>query len=177
MSDKGTPAERGEAATRPASPSPEADEPSRAAAPPDPREALLAEQFGARIAGFEAVTGYCAVVVSAARLEEVARELKEASGYNFLRCLTGIDRGDHLEVVYNLMNLGTKEELLLKVKLPRESPEVPSVAALWPTANWLERETYDLFGIHFQGHPDLRRILLPDDWEGHPLRKDYEYRG
>lgn len=144
--------------------------------PPHPLEAPLKERFGDKITGFDVVKGHCAAVVRPQDLEGLVRQLKEESGYNHLRCITGLDRGDRLEVAYNLMCLQTREELVLKVKLDRESPKVPSLCSLWKTADWLERETYDLLGIEFEGHPDLRRILLPDDWEGHPLRKDYDYR-
>lgn len=87
----------------------------------------------------------------------------------------------HLEVVYHLSSITKKHTLVVKVKLPRwkddiegELPEVPSVAGVWRTADWHERETYDLSGVVFTDHPDLRRILCPEDWVGHPLRKDYE---
>ena len=86
-----------------------------------------------------------------------------------------------LEVIYNLYSLPLNHSLMLQVKLPREQPIIPSVTEIWKGANWHEREAFDLFGITFEGHPDLRRILLPDDWEGHPLLKDYQqqeyYRG
>jgi NADH-quinone oxidoreductase subunit C len=111
-----------------------------------------------------------------------------------LHCITGVDyfepdpkkasKNDwqpHLEVVYHLSSLVTKTTLVLKVILPRwkndtpgELPEVPSVAGVWSTADWHEREVFDLSGVRFIGHPDLRRILCPEDWVGHPLRKDYE---
>ena len=88
----------------------------------------------------------------------------------------------HLEVVYHLQSFTHKHRFTLKVSLPRwkdgkvgDLPEVPSVAGLWRTADWHEREVYDLCGVHFTGHPDLSRILLSEDWVGHPLRKDYEF--
>ena len=87
----------------------------------------------------------------------------------------------HTEVVYHLFSMKHKHSLVLKVILPRwkddkpgELPEVPSVSGLWSTADWHEREVYDLSGVYFTGHPNLRRILCPEDWVGHPLRKDYE---
>jgi NADH-quinone oxidoreductase subunit C len=114
--------------------------------------------------------------------------------FNLLCCISGVDYFEpdpkkaaktgwtpHLEVVYHLWSIPNKCSLVLKVVLPRwkddkegELPEVPSVAGVWRTANWHERETYDLVGVRFTGHPDFRRILLPEDWAGHPLRKDYE---
>ncbi|HZG58824.1 NADH-quinone oxidoreductase subunit C, partial [Paenibacillus sp.] len=93
---------------------------------------------------------------------------------NYLRNLSGVDQETHLEVVYHLLNLTTKREVCVKVKADRERPVVPSVTPLWSTADWNEREVYDLLGVDFPGHPDLRRIMMSDDWVGHPLRKDYE---
>ncbi|TMW72174.1 NADH-quinone oxidoreductase subunit C [Alteribacter natronophilus] len=93
--------------------------------------------------------------------------------FNFLSCLTGIDYEEHMEVVYNLYSIPHNQYLYVKVKTPRDNPEVQSVQPVWKTADWLERETYDLLGISFPGHRNLKRILLEDDWEGHPLRKDY----
>jgi len=97
--------------------------------------------------------------------------------FDSLSCLTGVDNGPEentVEVVYNLYSIPFDLHLMLKVSLDRDNPSVDSVAQIWRTANWHEREAYDLLGIHFNGHPDLRRILLPNDWEGHPLRKDYK---
>ncbi|RAV17356.1 NADH-quinone oxidoreductase subunit C [Paenibacillus contaminans] len=93
---------------------------------------------------------------------------------NYLRNLSGVDMETHLEVVYHLISLNSKEEYTVKVKTNRDEPTVPSVTPIWSTANWNEREVYDLFGIDFPGHPDLRRIMMSDEWVGHPLRKDYE---
>ncbi|WP_281883165.1 NADH-quinone oxidoreductase subunit C [Paenibacillus sp. YYML68] len=93
---------------------------------------------------------------------------------NYLRNVSGVDMETHLEVVYHLISLTSKREYAVKVKTDRTSPSVPSITPVWATANWNEREIYDLLGIDFPGHPDLRRIMMPDDWIGHPLRKDYE---
>lgn len=79
-----------------------------------------------------------------------------------------------LEVVYNLYSYETRQHLSLKCRLPREAPALPSATPLWPGADWLEREVWDLFGVRFEGHPNLRRLLLPEGWVGHPLRKDYD---
>lgn len=104
--------------------------------------------------------------------------------FDMLSCLTAIDNGPEagtLDVVYNLYSIPFNHHLALKVTVPRDGGEVDSVEEIWKTANWHEREAYDMFGIRFAGHPDLRRILMPADWEGHPLRKDYQqqeyYRG
>ena len=104
--------------------------------------------------------------------------------FDSLSSITGIDNGvesNQMEVVYSLYSIPNDLHLMVKVILNREKPVVASLCSIWKAADWHERETYDLLGIHFKGHPDLRRILLPADWEGHPLRKDYEeqtyYRG
>lgn len=93
---------------------------------------------------------------------------------------TGVDRfplEPRFEVNYHLVSLHRRERVRLKVRVSTADPVVESVTSVWPTANWHEREIYDLFGVRFEGHPNLRRILLPDDWEGHPLRKDYPTEG
>lgn len=97
--------------------------------------------------------------------------------FDQLACLTGIDNGPEvniMEVIYALNSLPKSHRLTLKVELPRDKPEIESVSSIWRTANWHEREAFDLLGIHFKNHPDLRRILMPTDWVGHPLRKDYQ---
>ncbi|QHW32552.1 protein NuoC [Paenibacillus rhizovicinus] len=93
---------------------------------------------------------------------------------NYMRNLSGVDYETHLEVVYHLVSLQSGQEITVKVKTNREAASVPSVVPVWETANWNEREIYDLLGIDFPGHPDLRRIMMPDNWVGYPLRKDYE---
>ncbi|MCD6310725.1 MAG: NADH-quinone oxidoreductase subunit C [Candidatus Eremiobacteraeota bacterium] len=93
--------------------------------------------------------------------------------FNFLNFVTAIDRDKTIDVVYMLSSIPMKHRVLLKVSLSRQDPQVDSVSGIWPTANWHEREAYDLFGIKFNGHPDLRRIMMFDNWKGYPLRKDF----
>jgi NADH-quinone oxidoreductase subunit C len=100
--------------------------------------------------------------------------------FSFLSDITTLDRfplEPRFEVNYHLLSIDRRERLRLKVRLAGADCVVPSVTSVWPTANWHERENYDLLGIRFDGHPDLRRILMPDDWEGYPLRKDYPVEG
>ncbi|MFQ5675987.1 MAG: NADH-quinone oxidoreductase subunit C [bacterium] len=117
------------------------------------------------------------IKVNPARIFEISKFLNDDAELNFrsLMCLSGLDYGaeDNLGVVYNLHSMKKKHKIAIRVDLPRENPKVPSVETIWRTADWHEREAYDLFGILFEGHRDLRRILCPDDWEGYPLRKDY----
>ena len=157
----------------------------------------LQQKFGQGITGWnlEAIDPWIEVAPDA--LVPVCRYLKEEPSlqFNMLNCITAVDyfepdpkkakKGDfepHLELVYHLWSIPNKRSLVLKVMLPRwkddqvgQLPEVPSVSCVWRTAEWHEREVYDLSGVMFTGHPDLRRILLPEDWEGHPLRKDYQF--
>lgn len=116
------------------------------------------------------------LVVKSERWYSAAETLKgnPELAMNYLRNLSGVDQETHLEVVYHLINLTTKQEICVKVKTDREAPVIPSVTPIWSTANWNEREVYDLLGIAFPGHPNLVRIMMSDDWVGHPLRKDYE---
>ena len=156
----------------------------------------LKEKFGDQITGVNVENIDPWIEVSADGLVDVCRFLRDQPDlrFNFLSCISGVDYfqpdpkkaekldgGPRMEVVYHLWSVAHKKSLVLKVMLPRwkdgqeeELPEVPSVSGVWSTADWHEREVYDLSGIRFVGHPDLRRILCPEDWEGHPLRKDYE---
>ncbi|MDX1618773.1 MAG: NADH-quinone oxidoreductase subunit C [Balneolaceae bacterium] len=116
---------------------------------------------------------------------EVSRYLRDDPELRLdtLCCLSGVHYPDDEQygVTYHLHSTKKGHSLTLKVRVSEEDPRVPSVESIWKTANWHEREAFDMFGIIFENHPDLRRILCPDDWEGHPLRKDYRqadsYRG
>jgi len=126
--------------------------------------------------------GETTVVVPRQHLVRVSEYLAGQPGllFSFLSDLTAVDRfplEPRFELNYHLLSLDRKERLRLRVRLPGAEPVVASVSAVWPTANWHEREAFDLFGIRFEGHPDLTRILMPDDWEGYPLRKDYPVEG
>jgi NADH-quinone oxidoreductase subunit C len=115
--------------------------------------------------------------ISADVIREVCLFLRddEKLGFDTLMCLSGVDyTGGKLGVVYHLHSMKHGHKITLKVDVPVSNPQCQSVEAVWKCANWHEREAFDLFGIVFDGHPDLRRILLPDDWEGYPLRKDYQ---
>jgi NADH-quinone oxidoreductase subunit C len=122
--------------------------------------------------------GQVSIRIEPARIVEICTFLRDDSetSFNYLSDLTCVHypmrQEAPLEVVYNLYSIPRNERLRLKVSIT-ESSGVDSVTSVWPSANWMEREVYDLFGVNFKNHPDLRRILLPPDWEGHPLRKDY----
>ena len=124
--------------------------------------------------------GELTVWVASEKLLEACRVLKNDLRFVRLSDVTAVDwfpREPRYEVVYHLHCLERKERLRLKVRLPGENPEVDSATAVWRSANWYEREVLDLFGIRFRNHPDPRRIMMPDDWVGHPLRKDYPVEG
>lgn len=105
------------------------------------------------------------------KLKEIFNFLK-VKGFKFLSFITAVHFKDHFEIVYALRNILEKDIIFLKTKL-KENEEIESLCEIYSGANWMEREIYDLFGIRFKNHPDLRRILLPEDYEGHPLRKDF----
>jgi len=122
--------------------------------------------------------------VSADKINAVSLFLRDEESMQFdnLSCLSGLDYDkDNLAVVYHLYSYVHHHKLVVKVVVPKSNPVVKTVSDVWAAAEWHEREAYDLVGMTFEGHPDLRRILLPEDWEGHPLRKDYKvpefYRG
>lgn len=153
---------------------------------------LLIAKFGPDIIIGEENTGLQpALIIRPDKIAEVCLELRDNPGtfFDFLSCLSGVDYGvdqNRFGVVYHLASIPYKNQLVLKVVKEHDRgsnklPSFPSVTGVWKTADWHEREAYDLAGIFFENHLDLRRILLPDDWEGHPLRKDYKtaeyYRG
>jgi NADH-quinone oxidoreductase subunit C len=159
--------------------------------------AVLEEKFGERIRSKNLTAIDPFVTVDPADLVEVCRYLRDDERLRFelLNCISGVDYLEpdpkkapkagfdpHVEVVYHLQSFRHSHRLVLKLILPRwkgdkpgQLPEVPSVNSVWRAADWHEREVYDLVGVVFTGHPDLSRILLAEDWVGHPLRKDYEY--
>jgi NADH-quinone oxidoreductase subunit C len=126
--------------------------------------------------------GETTIVVPREMMLEVCAYCLQAPNlqFNLLTDATCVDRfpmEPRFEVNYHLVSIPRKARLRLKIKLSGNDPVMDSMVPVWPGANWLEREIWDLMGIHFNGHPDLRRILLPDDWEGHPLRRDYPVQG
>lgn len=145
-------------------------------------KAKLTSKFGAEIVVGEEVTGLQpALFITKSDLVRVCSFLRDEKDlyFDFLSNLTAVDYESHFTIVYHLNSLPYQHTLVLKVQLEGERsldalPEIPSVASVWQTADWHEREAFDLMGVYFDGHPDLRRILLPDDWEGYPLRKDYQ---
>lgn len=145
---------------------------------------LLLSKFGPEaIIGEERAGLQPALLIEPSKITEVCLELRdnENTYFDFLACISGIDYGvetNRFGVVYNLTSIPYRTQLTLKVSKEHDRnredlPSFPSVVPVWRTAEWHEREAYDLVGIFFEGNPDLRRILLPDDWEGYPLRKDY----
>ena len=137
----------------------------------------LKEKFGAAIVETVEEGSFQHAVVDSSKIADVCLFLRDDDDlkFDFLRVLGGRDLGEKFEVAYVLYSYKRHHNFALKTRTPRDNPSVPSVAKVWPAADWHERETFDMFGIKFEGHPDLRRILLPDDWEGYPLRKDYVY--
>ncbi len=122
------------------------------------------------------------IVIDRAHIREACSVLRDdpALQFNFLSDITCVDwypAEPRFEVVYQLLSLARKQRLRLKVKLAVSDARVDSIVPVWPAANFFEREVFDLFGIHFEGHPYLRRIMMPENWEGHPLRKDYPVEG
>jgi len=143
-------------------------------------EVLIAAFPGASSSEFR---GQTRVVLPVAVIHDALRKLKEELGFDMLVDVTCVDylnwRGakDRFGLVYLLTNTGTNERIILRTFVNDPEPTVPTATDLWEGANWLEREVWDLFGIRFEGHPDLRRIVLPEGFEAHPLRKDYPLQG
>ena len=196
---EGTPAAPGEAAAKPAAPAappkpaaPAAAKPAAPvapkppAAPPPPKEGPvvldndLVKRYKSRLGGAILESWIdrkqAILVVSAENLLDVAQYTRDEEKFDLLVDLTAVDwpkREKRFDVVYILYSFAKNERLRLKVHLP-EGQKVSTVVGVWPTADWLEREVYDMYGIEFDGHPNMKRLLLPEEWQGFPLRKDYD---
>jgi NADH-quinone oxidoreductase subunit C len=172
---------------KPADASAPAAPPKAAPAPPKPPVVLqtpldnefvtrIRAKFGAALLEATEDRKQAILTVERARLAEISLHLRDEEKFDMLADLTAVDwpkREKRFDVVLNLYSFPKNERLRLKVHAA-DAEEVPSVVSVWPTANWQEREVFDMFGIIFSGHPDLKRILLPDGWQGYPLRKDYD---
>jgi len=141
----------------------------------------LKAQFGDVVSALSETKGDRFVVVKGEKIVDVCTFLKRTTGLEFDYCqdITAIDWPARkvIEVVYHLYSFVHRHGLVVKAETDREKPSIATVEGVWKAATWLEREIYDLFGVNFEGHSDLRRILLPDDWVGYPLRKDYQEAG
>lgn len=119
------------------------------------------------------------LTIAAEQIRAAASAVR-AAGYNFFEDMTAVDRfpaSPRFQLSYHILSHGFKEYIRLSAMLDGASPSIESITPVWPSANFYEREVFDLFGIHFDGHPNLRRIMMPDEWSGHPLRKDYPVEG
>lgn len=145
----------------------------------------LRERFGTAIEPGVGSGDWPEIAVNAAQVAEIAAWLRDDpdTAFDCLSNLTGVDRkaDDVIEVWYHLLSYRHRHQVVLRAATPRPDPVLPTTAGVWPIANWLERECFDLLGVRFTEHPDLRRLLMPEDWVGHPLRKDFvepdEYHG
>ena len=147
---------------------------------------MIEENFPGQILGTTSYAGQVGVSLKKDMIRDICLYLRDEPlvRMDHLADLTAVDfstypgdSGPRFEVVYNMISTTFRHRIRLKVRVPEEDPRIDTVSSIWQTANWHERETYDLMGIKFDGHPDLRRILLPEDWEGYPLRKEYPLKG
>ena len=147
---------------------------------------MIEENFPDQVLGTTTYAGQVGVSLKKDMIRDICLYLRDEPlvRMDHLADLTAVDfstypgdSGPRFEVVYNMISITFRHRIRLKVRVPEEDPRIDSVSSIWQTANWHERETYDLMGIKFDGHPDLRRILLPEDWEGYPLRKEYPLKG
>jgi NADH-quinone oxidoreductase subunit C len=142
-------------------------------------DAIVAQCGPEAVLGSDLQVAQPYIYIAPAQLPAVCTLLRDTPALymDFLECLSGVDEGptaNRIGVVYHLRSITRGARIVLKCFVTRDAPEsIPSIAHVWRTAEWHEREAFDMFGIHFSGHPDLRRMLMPEDWEGHPLRKDY----
>jgi len=132
----------------------------------------LQERFGEAIHSAEQADRELRLRLAASSLVAVCQCCKE-KGFSYLADITAVDTGAELRVVYRLVSLARGDHLVISVAVPRSGARLPSLCPVFAGANWPEREVYDLFGVRFEGHPDLRRLLLTDDWQGHPLLKSF----
>ena len=139
----------------------------------------LQEKFPGALKEVVLSSGETTLVLEAARAKEALRFMKSERGFNYLVDVSSAHWPEEgrIDVVYQVRNLATRDQVRVKVALPVEDPSIETVCDIWRTANWLEREVYDLMGVQFLGHPDLRRIMMPEDFEGYPLRKEYPMEG
>lgn len=174
---------------KPAAAAPPAAVPPKPAAPPPPKPPVQLQtplnnelvgrvraKFGTALVEAIEDRKQAILTVEAGRLAEISQYLRDEEKFDLLSDLTAVDwpkREKRFDVVLNLYSLAKNERLRVKAHAG-DGEQVPSVSAVWPTANWLEREAFDMFGIIFAGHPNLTRILLPDEWQGYPLRKNYD---
>ena len=116
------------------------------------------------------------ITVAGPRIDKVClyTRVEPVLAFDFCQSITGLDLGQDLGCVYHLFSYRHKHTLVLKTTTPRQDPRLPSCVSVWPAADWYEREVYDMYGVRFEGHPNLIRLLMPQDWEGHPMRKDYK---
>ncbi len=156
---------------------PESEQPQAAAEP-----SLLGEERfpGVRPSPMRTADGTPTFIVPAENLREVVAYLRDEAEFKLFEDLTAVDwlpQEPRFQVIYHFLSLLNRQPIRLKVEVSGQDPRVPSITSLFAGANWYEREVFDLFGITFEGHPDLRRLEMPEDWEGHPLRKDYPMTG
>lgn len=170
-------------AAPPAPSAPAAAKPAVPAKPPEPPRpktvtpdvTFLLDGFAGKATHVEDIDPKIpAIQIDRSALVDAARRLQQERNFEHLACITAIDYKTYFEVVYNLWSYSRNLPLALRVRVTREDPKLPTLTNLWAGADWLEREEYDLMGIVFDGHPNLKRILLPQGWKGHPLRKDYD---
>lgn len=141
----------------------------------------LREKFAASVLDVREFRGEVTITVKREDIVEICNFLKSSLAYNLCTDVTAVDylgkQDPRFMIVYNLYSIPNKDRLRVKAGVPESDCTIDTVSCVWNSANWLEREVYDLMGITFNGHPDLRRILMTDDWVGHPLRKDYPLQG
>ncbi|HNX28669.1 MAG TPA: NADH-quinone oxidoreductase subunit C [Syntrophomonadaceae bacterium] len=136
----------------------------------------LKSQYGDNL-NINADRFFTKLLVDKVKLLDLMQLLHDKYGFNQLSNLTSVDYGEEFEMVYHLYSIPENIKICVKTRIPRNMPEADSLITIWPAADWQEREVYDLMGIRFNGHPNLIRVLLPDDFDGHPLRKDFVRKG